>query len=163
MTWTSQRKKLMLQRDDNMIAYMEDTLKSNVGVFEHQGKHPKLFTICSIVNKQSRTQLEMKFCHVLARIHPTADGRATLTVLPTAGGRFCPTIASRSLGFGLTLFLQLFNKGFIGFPLECGSYKSSIEILQEGGDLGKDLDPIQQSKEDSYQSGIRASSNRRSN
>ncbi|KAI5667365.1 hypothetical protein M9H77_17218 [Catharanthus roseus] len=30
--------------------------------------------------------------------------------------------------------------------------KSSIEVLHEGGDLGKDLDPIPRSKEDSHQS-----------
>ncbi|KAI5653845.1 hypothetical protein M9H77_31032 [Catharanthus roseus] len=44
----AQRKKLKFQRDDSMIAYIEDTLKSKVGEFEDQGNHPKLFTTCSI-------------------------------------------------------------------------------------------------------------------
>ncbi|KAI5664060.1 hypothetical protein M9H77_23383 [Catharanthus roseus] len=47
----AQRKKLKLQGDDDMIAFMEDALKSKVREFEDQGKHPKLFTMCSIVKK----------------------------------------------------------------------------------------------------------------
>ncbi|KAI5669029.1 hypothetical protein M9H77_18882 [Catharanthus roseus] len=135
MNWTSQSPfdlKLGLMTRDNMIAYMEDALKSKVAKFEDQEKHPKLFAMCSIVKEQSRDNLRWNL----------AKCRQECT-LP----RFYPTVAGRPrVGFVLTLLFQLFNKGFIGFPLESGSYKSSVEVLQEGGDLGKDLDPIQQLK-----------------
>ncbi|KAI5648879.1 hypothetical protein M9H77_34884 [Catharanthus roseus] len=41
-------KKLKLQEDKDIIAYIEDTLKSKVDAFDGQGKLPNLFTMCSI-------------------------------------------------------------------------------------------------------------------
>ncbi|KAI5680958.1 hypothetical protein M9H77_02185 [Catharanthus roseus] len=162
----AQIKKLKLQEDDGMIAYMEDALKSKVGEFEDQGKHPKLLTMCSIFKEQSKAQLEVNLanCWEGCTLPPMARPLLPLPVRfcldfprhwqPTADRRFYPPVASRfHVGFGLSVLLdeilyiqvvfQLFIKGFIGFSLECRSYKSSIKVLQEGGDLGKDLNPMQ--------------------
>ncbi|KAI5664053.1 hypothetical protein M9H77_23376 [Catharanthus roseus] len=56
----AQMKKLKLQEDNDMIACMEDALKSKIEELNGQGKLPKLFTVCSIVKKQLREQLELR-------------------------------------------------------------------------------------------------------
>ncbi|KAI5672099.1 hypothetical protein M9H77_12463 [Catharanthus roseus] len=54
----AQRKKLKLQEDNDMIAYVEDALNSKIEKLDGQGKLPKLFTMCSIVKEQSKEQFE---------------------------------------------------------------------------------------------------------
>ncbi|KAI5672852.1 hypothetical protein M9H77_13216 [Catharanthus roseus] len=49
--------KLKTLEDNNMNVYMMEALKSKVDEFEDQGKHPKLFTMCSIIKGQSRKQI----------------------------------------------------------------------------------------------------------
>ncbi|KAI5662711.1 hypothetical protein M9H77_22034 [Catharanthus roseus] len=117
---------------------MEDTLKRNIEELDGQEKLPKLFTMCSICLKEftlpSTTGLAL----------PSLIGfwtEALLKTAPTEDGRSYPTITGRSSdGFRLTallggIFYKILNRGF---------------SIKEG-DPGKDLDPIQQSKEDSHQ------------
>ncbi|KAI5667353.1 hypothetical protein M9H77_17206 [Catharanthus roseus] len=47
----AQRKKLKLQEDNDMNAYMEDALKRKIKQFDGQEIPPKLFTMCSIVKE----------------------------------------------------------------------------------------------------------------
>ncbi|KAI5676009.1 hypothetical protein M9H77_06959 [Catharanthus roseus] len=56
----AQRKKLKLQEDNDMIAYIEDAFKSKIKEFDGQGKPPKLFTMCSIFKEQSRKKHGVK-------------------------------------------------------------------------------------------------------
>ncbi|KAI5653886.1 hypothetical protein M9H77_31073 [Catharanthus roseus] len=56
-----QRKKFKHQEDNGMLAsYMMEALKSKGDEFEDEEKHPKLFTMCTIIKEQSRNQLGVK-------------------------------------------------------------------------------------------------------
>ncbi|KAI5668822.1 hypothetical protein M9H77_18675 [Catharanthus roseus] len=128
-----------------MLVYILDALRSKDGEFEAQGKHPKLFTRYSIDKEQSRDQLGLKFGYVLEEIHPTINGRVTTTIaisslfLMVLGISYQPPMVGPTLPSQVvlhwTLKLQILNRG----------------TSNQRGDLGRDLDPILQAQEDSYQ------------
>ncbi|KAI5676619.1 hypothetical protein M9H77_07569 [Catharanthus roseus] len=114
-----------------------DALKRKIEEFDGQGTPLKLITMRLIVKEQSREQFWVKINYVFERSHPTTDGRVALP--------------SR-VGF------------WMDGPVEDYTYCRCYKILNsgssiKGGDLEKDSDRILQSKEDSYQSGIEATSN----
>ncbi|KAI5676638.1 hypothetical protein M9H77_07588 [Catharanthus roseus] len=63
-----------------MISYKEDALKSKVDEFQDQGKHFKLFTMCSIITEQLRAQLVMGIWLSVSKNTSYADNRATLSI-----------------------------------------------------------------------------------
>lgn len=74
------RKKLKLHEDNHIISYKEDALKSKVDEFQDQGKHFKLFTMCSIITEQLRAQLVMGIWLSVSKNTSYADNRATLSI-----------------------------------------------------------------------------------
>ncbi|KAI5653061.1 hypothetical protein M9H77_30248 [Catharanthus roseus] len=52
-------KKLKLQEDNDMITYLEDTLKSKIEEFDGQGKPPKLLTSAGTLGKASHLLLKI--------------------------------------------------------------------------------------------------------
>ncbi|KAI5682162.1 hypothetical protein M9H77_03390 [Catharanthus roseus] len=117
-----------------------------------------LRSVSQLFDKGLKVTFEKSYCDVvklmdnmLARIHPTTNGRATL---PLSVGFFSEFLGHRKPTANVRFYPTVVGSWLFGFPLECGSYKSSIEFLQEEGDLRKILDPIQQSKEYSYQNGL---------
>ncbi|KAI5668279.1 hypothetical protein M9H77_18132 [Catharanthus roseus] len=67
-------------KDNGMVAYMDEALKNIFGEFGDQGKASKLFSICSISKDHSRKQFEGENWLSVGEGHPTADGIPAPTV-----------------------------------------------------------------------------------
>ncbi|KAI5652243.1 hypothetical protein M9H77_29430 [Catharanthus roseus] len=115
----AQRKKLKLQEDNGMIAYIMEALKRKFDEFEDQGKHPKLFTMCSIVKEQSRKHLGKDIAKNWLGTRVGTLLSATGSPLPLPIG-FCWGNAWSSTTYRSRK-----------------SYKSSIEVLHEEVILGR--------------------------
>ncbi|KAI5672873.1 hypothetical protein M9H77_13237 [Catharanthus roseus] len=123
----TKRKKLKLQEGNGMLAYMMEATKSKVDEVEDQEKHPKLFTICADDESMEFNCSSQFLLLIESRVY----------VLDSIDFRSSILF---DWVFDMFLELQILNRG----------------TSNQGGHLGRDLDPILQASEDSYQTGIKA-------
>ncbi|KAI5650237.1 hypothetical protein M9H77_36242 [Catharanthus roseus] len=104
---SAQMKKLKLQEAHSMISYMEEALKRKIEEL------PKLFTMCSVVNEQSREQIGSRVL-----ILDSIDSRSSAL----CDWGFEAIVSSR--------FLLSIYKGVLSLNVGVEATKSLIEVLQ---------------------------------